>query len=481
MTDPIDNGVKILLVDDDPIILDSLGGFLRLEGYDVTEAAGVQQAIDHMKGSQFNLVITDVSMPAGDGFELLRYARAQHPETVVILLTGYGTIESAVEAIKQGAYDYLTKPVIDDDVRLAVQRSLQQQRLLAENRQLKVALAGKYTFDNIVGSDGRMAKVFDLISAVSEGRTTVLITGESGTGKSMIARAIHAHSQQRDGPFVEVSCAALPDTLLESELFGHVKGAFTHALADRMGKFAAADGGTIFLDEISSASPSLQGKLLRVLQERQFEAVGSNQTREVDVRVILATNRDLRQDVEQGKFRSDLYYRINVVNIDLPPLRDRLGDIPLLAEHFLVKYAASSRKTVHGFSPEAMQHMQRYGWPGNVRELENCVERAAVLCRSSWIGVDDLPPAVCSTGILPVCSMGILPMSSPSLSSSSQDAVKLVMPEGGSLQQALQTPEKQIIVQALEANKGSRQLTAAQLGINRTTLYKKMKKYGLMD
>jgi DNA-binding NtrC family response regulator len=472
--------VKILLVDDDPIILDSLGGFLRLEGYDVTTSTGAQQAIDHMKGSQFNLVITDVSMPAGDGFELLRYARARHPETVVILLTGYGTIESAVEAIKQGAYDYLTKPVIDDDVRLAVQRSLQQQRLLAENRQLKAALAGRYTFDNIVGSDARMAKVFDLVSAVSEGRTTVLITGESGTGKSMIARAIHAHSQQRDGPFVEVSCAALPETLLESELFGHVKGSFTHALADRVGKFAAADGGTIFLDEISSASGPLQGKLLRVLQERQFEAVGSNQTREVDVRVILATNRDLGRDVEQGKFRGDLYYRINVVNIDLPPLRDRLGDIPLLAEHFLVKYAASARKTVHGFSPEAMQHMQRYHWPGNVRELENCVERAAVLCRSSWVGVDDLPPAVCSTGILPVSSQ-FLVSSSSSSSSQSQDAVELAIPHGGSLQQALQTPEKQIIVQALRTNNGNRQLTAAQLGINRTTLYKKMRKYGLLD
>jgi DNA-binding NtrC family response regulator len=476
MSEIQNNGVKILLVDDDPIILDSLGGFLRLEGYDVTAAAGVPQAIDHMKGSQFNLVITDVSMPAGDGFELLRYARAHHPETVVILLTGYGTIESAVEAIKQGAYDYLTKPVIDDDVRLAVQRSLQQQHLLAENRQLKAALAGRYTFDNIVGSDARMAKVFELISAVSEGRTTVLITGESGTGKSMIARAIHAHSQRSDAPFVEVSCAALPDTLLESELFGHVKGSFTHAVADRMGKFAAADGGTIFLDEISSASPPLQGKLLRVLQERQFEAVGSNKTCEVDVRVILATNRDLRQDVEDGKFRSDLYYRINVVNIDLPPLRDRLGDIPLLAEHFLVKYAALSRKTVHGFSPEAMQHMQRYHWPGNVRELENCVERAAVLCRSSWVGVDDLPPAVCSTGILPVSSQFLA-----SSSSQQQNMAKMTTPQGGSLQQALQTPEKRLIVEALKANKGNRQLTASQLGINRTTLYKKMKKYGLLE
>jgi DNA-binding NtrC family response regulator len=476
MTDqPEQNAVKILLVDDDPIILDSLGNFLSLDGYDVTISATVQQAIDHLKACQFNLVITDVSMPVSDGFELLLYARTHHPETVVMLLTGYGTIESAVEAIKQGAYDYLTKPVIDDDVRLAVQRALQQQRLLAENRQLKAALAGRYSFDNIVGADARMAKVFDLISAVAESRTTVLITGESGTGKSVIARAIHAHSARRQKPFVEVSCTALPDTLLESELFGHVKGSFTHAVADRVGKFAAAGGGTIFLDEIASASPQFQAKLLRVLQERQFEPVGSNKTVEVDVRVILATNRDLGQDVRSGQFRSDLYYRINVVNIELPPLRDRIGDIPLLAGHFLAKYAAASNKAVHGFSPEAMDRMQRYHWPGNVRELENCVERAAVLCRSSWVGVEDLAPAVCvaaRTGV-----------SSPFLDSSSQqqDMAKMAMPQGGSLQQALQTPEKQIIVHVLQTNKGSRQATAAQLGINRTTLYKKMKKYGLLE
>ena len=452
---------RILLVDDDQIILDSLGGFLEAEGYDVALASTIRQATDCMGGGRFNLVITDVSMPESDGFELLRHIKGRYEEVVIIMITGYGSIESAVEAIKQGAYDYLTKPVIDDDVRLAVRRALEQQRLLAENRQLKLALAERWSFQNIVGQDYRMAKVFDLISAVADSRTTILITGESGTGKSLIARAIHAHSARRERPFVEVSCGALPETLLESELFGYVRGSFTGALGDKEGKFAAADGGTVFLDEISTASPQLQAKLLRVLQERRFEPVGSNVTVEVDVRAILATNRDLWAEVEAGRFRKDLYYRINVVNIELPPLRDRIGDIPLLATHFLRKFHDGPDKSVQAFSGEAMQLMQRYSWPGNVRELENCVERAVVLCRNPLIGPDDLPPAVLK---------------------GAQPAVELEAPDGTmTLEQALVGPEKQIILAALAASGGSRQDAAAKLGINRTTLYKKMKKYGLLE
>jgi len=452
---------SILLVDDDQIILDSLGGFLALEGYEVTTADTIARAMDCLRASQFNLVITDVSMPTSDGFELLRYVKSEHEDVVVILITGYGTIESAVEAIKQGAYDYLTKPIIDDDVRMAVQRALQQQRLLAENRQLRQALSDRYSFRNIIGQDYRMAKVFDLIEAVADSRVTVLVTGESGTGKSLIARAIHAHSPRRDKPFVEVACGALPDPLLESELFGHVRGAFTHAVADKAGKFSAADRGTIFLDEVATASPQLQVKLLRVLQERQFEPIGSNDTREVDVRVILATNHDLRAEVDAGRFREDLYYRINVVNIPLPPLRERIGDISLLAEHFLAKYRDGRSRSVRGFSPEAMEVMQRHVWPGNVRELENCVERAVVLCRNPTITVEDLPPAVAQAAAVPPAeSAAAGPMT---------------------LAEALRGPERQLILNALQSNNGNRQATAQALGINRTTLYKKMKKYQLMD
>jgi len=460
MNDTAQAKASILLVDDDHIILDSLGGFLELEGYDVTIASTIVKAINCLKASQFNLVITDVSMPTSDGFELLRYVRANHEEVVVILVTGYGTIEAAVEAIKLGAYDYLTKPVIDDDVRLAVQRALQQQRLLAENRHLRQALSDRFSFRNIVGQDYRMAKVFDLIDAVADSRTTVLITGESGTGKSMIARAIHSHSPRTSGPFVEVACGALTETLLESELFGHVRGAFTNAVTDKMGKFAAADNGTIFLDEVATASPQLQVKLLRVLQERQFEPVGSNATQTSDVRVILATNHDLRAEVAAGRFRDDLYYRINVVNIELPPLRERIGDICLLAEHFLTKYLNGSNRRIEGFAPDTLELMQRYNWPGNVRELENCVERAVVLCRKSIVSPDDLPPNL--------------------LQSLSAPAGAMSAPSGTTLAKALESPEKQIILASLHAHNGNRQATADELGINRTTLYKKMKKYGML-
>jgi len=328
MSEPAaDRSERILLVDDDPIILDSLGEFLRNEGHEVVACEGVPEAINSLNGDRFHLVISDVSMPGASGLELLRYVRKNFPDVVVILITGYGTIESAVESIKQGAYDYLTKPVIDDDVRWCVQRACQQQRLIAENRRLREQLSTRYGFDNIVGGDHKMLRIFELVEAVADSRSTVLMTGESGTGKSLIARAIHAHSSRAEGPFVEVACGSLPETLLETELFGHVEGAFTSAVAAKEGKFAAADGGTIFLDEVSTASPALQVKLLRVLQERQFEPVGSNQTHSVDVRVVLATNSDLEAEVRAGRFRQDLYYRVNVVNIELPSLRERPGDI----------------------------------------------------------------------------------------------------------------------------------------------------------
>ena len=453
---------SILLVDDDQIILDSLGEFLRAEGYDVVSCESVSQAFKALEAGRFNLVISDVTMPAGSGLDLLRYVRKHHGELVVILITGYGTIETAVAAIKQGAYDYLTKPIIDDDVRMCVQRAMQQQCLIGENRQLREQLATRYRFDNILGTDHKMAKVFELIEVVADSRSTVLITGASGTGKSLIARAIHAHSARSDMPFVEVSCGSLPETLLESELFGYTKGAFTNALSDKAGKFTAAEGGTIFLDEIASASAALQVKLLRVLQERRFEPVGSNQTQTADVRVLLATNSDLAAEVEAGRFRGDLYYRVNVVNIDLPPLRERAGDIPLLAKHFLVKYAAESGKDMNGFAEDGMRLMQQYGWPGNVRELENCVERAVLLCRDGWIRPADLPPAI--------------------LSRHHDEATGALTPpeQTMSLAEAMVGPEKRILQATLSRHGGNRQATAAALQINRTTLYKKMKRHGLL-
>ncbi len=450
---------QILVVDDDQIIVESLVEFLRLEGYEAEGVGSFADAISALDRRQYHLVITDINMPDASGFELLRVIRQRYPDIVVIMITGYGTIESAVEAIKMGAYDYLTKPIIDDEIRLVIDRALKQQSLVRENQSLREALEMRYGLDNVIGHDYRMLKIFDLVETVAESRTTVLIQGESGTGKSLIARAIHHRSDRRDKPFVEVSCGALPESLLESELFGHVKGAFTGAVGDKAGKFKAADSGTIFLDEISSATPALQVKLLRVLQERQFEPVGSNKTEKVDVRLILASNEDLARVVEAGRFRQDLYYRVNVVTIQLPRLAQRLGDIPLLADNFLKKYRAEMRKEISGFTPECLQSLQRYHWPGNVRELENIVERAVVLSKRRQIDVDDLPEHLIEQiRTVPVGNGVYRPQS---------------------LKKALEEPEKRIIEQALRSNNWNRQVTAQVLEINRTTLYKKMKRYGL--
>ncbi|MBI5762548.1 MAG: sigma-54-dependent Fis family transcriptional regulator [Planctomycetes bacterium] len=453
----------MLLVDDDTIILDSLSEFLRLERYEVQTAKSVEEALATLARQPAHIVITDVNIPGADGFELLRTIRDRWPDIVSIVITAYGTIESAVEAIKMGAYDYLTKPLADDEVRLVVQRALQQQSLLRENRTLKQQLGMRYSLENVVGHDYRMLKIFDLVETVAETKTTVLISGESGTGKSLVARAIHQRSDRANKPFIEVSCGAIPESLLESELFGHTKGSFTGAVADKDGKFKAAEGGTIFLDEINSASPGFQVKLLRVLQEKKYEPVGSNKTATADVRVILASNVDLKREVEAGRFRQDLYYRINVVTIPMPPLVERLGDIPLLAEHFLAKYRAETKKEVHGFTPEAINALQRYHWPGNVRELENAVERAVVLSKSRQIAPEDLPASV----------LDDRPASAPG--APADPGVYKPM----SLKDALEDPERRIIEAALRANNWNRQTTAAVLDINRTTLYKKMKHFGL--
>lgn len=468
------NKARILVVDDDPIVADSLAEFLAAEGYLAATASSGLEALQALAAAEsadattkphpFAVAILDVAMPQMDGIELLKRINAEHQGTATLMLTGYGTIESAVAAVRMGAADYLTKPVVDNELRIALERALRQQALLAENRVLKQQLDSRFGLENIVGADPRMLKTYDLIEAVSPTKTTVLMSGESGVGKSLIAHAIHHRSPRRDKPFVELACGSIPETLLESELFGHVKGAFTGAHADKIGKFLAADGGTLFLDEINSASPGMQLKLLRVLQERKFEPVGSNQTIEADVRVILATNQPLEDLVAKGQFRQDLYYRINVVKIELPPLRDRVSDIPALAEHFLRQHAVGMGKVIVGFDAPALDALRRYPYPGNVRELSNIIERACVLSRTPTIHADDLPPHVLTPVATPLAKIG--PSETPSASAST-------------LEDAMRAPEKQIILNALKAANWNRAKAAEALNINRTTLYKKMKTLGI--
>jgi DNA-binding NtrC family response regulator len=452
------NKGSLLLVDDDRHVLDSMADWLREQGYEVAESQGRDDAIRQVDQQTFDLVLADIRLQDGDGFEVLAHCRENHPDTTVILLTGYGTVETGVEAIQAGAFDLLTKPLIDEELLMSIDRALSQRQVIEENKKLKEQLDLRFGMENIIGHDHRMLKIYDMIDSIADTRATILITGESGTGKSLIARAIHRRSSRREGPFVEIACGALPESLLESELFGHVAGAFTGATGDKIGKFLQADHGTIFLDEIGTASPSMQVKLLRVLQDFEFEQVGGTKTFRVDSRVVLATNEELSEAVADGRFRQDLFYRINVINIELPSLRDRISDIPLLAEHFLNGVREESGKDVTGFSDEALLALRRYQWPGNVRELQNIVERAVLLGKGGMITPADLPSH---------------------LTSGTPVSVETV--SGQSLKNALDAPERQIILEALQANNWNRNATAAALGINRTTLYKKMKKLNVQD
>jgi DNA-binding NtrC family response regulator len=449
---------SLLLIDDDKHVREAIADYLRGLGHRTETASNCLDGIERMQEYPFDLAVCDVALPDADGFHFLEWAVENKPETSVILLTGYGTIESAVEAIRIGAFDYLTKPVIDEELKLSIDRALKQKRITEENKSLKARLNHRFGPANIVGRDYKMMKMFDLIESVADTRTTVLILGESGTGKTLTARAIHQASSRKDKPFVEVACGALPDSLLESELFGHVAGAFTGAVGDKIGKFLQADGGTLFLDEIATASPSLQVKLLRVLQDREFEPVGGTKTYHVDVRLILATNVDLAQAVKKGAFREDLFYRINVITITQPALRERLTDIPLLVEHYLDEFNQQNSKRIETVDDNALRLLQQYHWPGNVRELVNVIERAVVLCKGNVITTSDLPEMFREEEHL---------------------AAHFQLGSDGGLKSALASPEKQIILEALETNGWNRQNTARMLGINRTTLYKKMKKFGI--
>lgn len=485
----------VLVVDDDPIVAESLSEFLQHEGFATATAHDGHEAVSLLESgraaaggrggsggsSKFGVVITDMNMPRCTGIDLLKRIRKDFDSLVPIAITGFGRIENAVEAVRLGAIDYLTKPIVDDELRIAVDKAVRQHMLLNENRELKSQLSERFGLGNLVGQNHLMRKVYELVEAVAPSRTTVLIGGEQGTGKSMIARAIHSMSNQAAGRFVTFACGAIPETLLESELFGHVKGAFTGADQDKPGKLAAAEGGTLFIDEINSATPALQLKLLRVLQEKQYEPVGSTKTCHCDVRFILASNQSLEDLVRKGQFREDLYYRINVVNIRMPSLRERGSDVPLLADHFLEKHSKEAGKVVTGFSEAAMRAMYSYNWPGNVRELENAIERAVVLSRHPTIEVEDLPETLQPEG-------SVKPLRAPSADGGAPEPGTVRIPgmENGwnpqqpvPLIEALIEPERQIILAALKANQWNRQETARQLGINRTTLYKKMKQLGL--
>lgn len=447
---------RILLVDDDRHLLDAMASWLREQDYEVATASSVRETSGRLAEGTFELVLADICLGDGDGFGILAECRSKCPQTCVILMTGYGTVETGIDALRAGAFDLLTKPLIDEELSMAIDRALSQRKVIQENANLKAQLDQRFGLENIVGHDHRMQRIFDVIDRVADTRATVLITGESGTGKSLIARAIHRRSSRRDQPFVEIACGALPETLLESELFGHAAGAFTGAIGEKQGKFLAADKGTIFLDEIGTASASLQVKLLRVLQELQFEAVGGNKTYRVDTRCVLATNENLSKSVAEGKFRQDLFYRINVINIELPPLRERISDIPLLAQHFLQHTCEETGKKSLGFTEDAVAQLQRYPWPGNVRELQNAIERAVLLGRGPSIVADDLPSMTGGHSLPPVEA-----------------------PAGKPLKNALANPERSIILDVLEMNQWNRNKTADALGINRTTLYKKMKRLGL--
>ncbi|OGW84783.1 MAG: hypothetical protein A3C35_03410 [Omnitrophica bacterium RIFCSPHIGHO2_02_FULL_46_11] len=451
---------SILIVEDDKLVRESIFEVLSLEGYHVQMAGDAKESFAKLSERDFDLALVDMRLPDSSGVEILKTSKERFPGLEVIMMTGYGTTETAVEAMKMGARDYLTKPINDDEIKILIKQIFDTRKLQEENQSLKQMLSQKLSrFHNMIGEDSKMQKIYSLIQAISDTDTTVLLQGESGTGKGMIAQAIHySDPTRKDGPYIEVSCGAIPRELLESELFGHVKGAFTSAIRDRIGRFELADGGTIILDEIDALPPYLQVKLLRVLQQKVFERVGDTKTIRVNVRIIAATNRNLQEAITRGNFREDLYYRLNVITIHVPPLRERKEDIPTLIQYFLKMFSERMRRNVTGISKQAMKALMDYDWPGNIRELENFLERAVVLSQSDILDLNVFPENFAK----------------------STENMNIPSSNEGALKEILKDPEKKIIVRALEQASWNRKKAAAVLKINRTTLYNKMKQFHLL-
>jgi len=449
---------KLLLIDDDPSVLDVTNEILKINGYQIETASNGRSGIKMLEDNYFDLVLTDLKMPETSGMDVLDHILDKSPETQCIIITGYGTIKNSVDAIKKGAFDYITKPITSDELLVVVEKALKFKSLEKENIRLRKALREKYRSNNIIGTSRAIQEVYTIIEKVADTDTTVLINGASGTGKELIARAIHYDSNRNDKPLVVINCGAIPEELLESELFGHKKGAFTGAYKSRIGRFETANGGTIFLDEIGEMSPALQVKLLRVLQERKFERVGDTKTIHVDIRVIAATNKNLTVAINKNKFREDLYYRLNVIPINVPPLKQRKSDIPLLIDFFMKKFQKGSNKKLTGFSPKAMDSLLDFSWPGNIRELENTIKRLTILCDNDTVQFDDLPEHI--------------QQNSKIISTNEEDIIE----DGKSFNKAVKDYEKRLILEALEKSNGIKSKAAKLLNINRTTLVEKIKK-----
>ena len=446
---------KILIVDDDATFRLTLKAHLSEAGYEIVEAEDGGGAVELVRNTLFDLILLDLRMHTLSGEETLQRIKAISPGVPVIIITAYATVKTAVETLKQGAFDYLIKPLDMDELLMTVEKAIKYYELEEENRELKTRIAGQFHFSSIIGRSKKMREVLEILTLAAPSDATILILGESGTGKELIANAIHENSPRKDKAFVKVNCAALPENLLESELFGHERGAFTGATSARKGRFELADGGTIFLDEIGDMSLATQAKILRVLQEKEFERLGSSKPIKVDVRIIAATNRNLEQAIREGTFRQDLYFRLSVVTIELPPLRERREDIPALAQHFLKKYAEKNQRLVKGFAPKTMDLFMRYDWPGNIRELENTVERAVILCREEYVQPHCLPRQF----------QALL----------DEDTPETGVRPGHSIREV----ERELILKTLEQTGGNRTRAAEILGITRRALQYKLKEYGI--
>jgi two-component system response regulator PilR (NtrC family) len=453
---------RILVVDDETSMQDFLGILLQRAGHEAVTCGTATQAVLALENDEYDLVISDIRMPGMSGLELLERVRDLCPETPIVLITAHGTAESAVEAMKHGAYDYLTKPFSVDEIRLVVDKALEKRSLASENRRLRSPQEAPAPLPIALGSSPQMQAVMDLVRQVAPTRTNVLITGESGTGKELVARATHALSDRRDKPFVAVNCGAIPENLLESELFGHVRGSFTGAIANKMGLFEVADGGTLFLDEIGEMALPLQVKVLRAIQQRTFKRVGGTSDIRVDVRIVCATNRNLAEEVKAGRFREDLFYRLNVIEIALPPLRERRQDIPQLAQFFVERYAAQLGRTLEGLEADVLRALQRYDFPGNVRELENLIERAATLCRGTRIGLDCLPAVIPDSAVRPGGA-----------------GAAEVPAQGSDLDRMLADYERSLIAVALRRSDGVKKRAAELLGVSFRSLRYRLQRLGM--